>query len=248
MGHCVNGTDGQYVLFGAPSVVCMEGGHRSLVFALIILMPIYMIGLMPYALVAGDATYVQQIELFSLEAWDHNAFRKATALHQGPWHPNPDHVSMVLGTELMGKAILPLVTVLTETRPILQMVLNTMVGAALCLTAFAFPMGCHYVYSLVRQGLRLLILCAMICGLVASFVNDVDNHWPELLLGVSVVFVLLLTFVRYWFISQQKQKSSYRPTITYPETNEDIVEEAPETNEDTVEEAVEEAVEEEVEE
>merc|ERR1711879_203824 len=97
----------------------------------------YIILLIPYVVVGGDASYVQLSELFSVSKWRHNAIRKADVLHLGPMHPNGGNKFIVALVEAAAKICLPATQVLDKD-PHLQMMIVTTIGSVLCLVTWLF--------------------------------------------------------------------------------------------------------------
>merc|ERR1719375_1452237 len=67
------GTYSLYILAHAPGVECYTGYHLQLAVMCVVISPLYMVALMPYAVVAGDADYVRRTDIFSPANWRRNA-------------------------------------------------------------------------------------------------------------------------------------------------------------------------------
>jgi len=203
---------GHYVLRTTPTVKCMEHDHWYIGLAILVLSPPYLIGLMPYALVTGDAKYVQRSELFSWSGVK-NAVRKACKVDLGPWHPNPQHVHAILSVEFLTKAAIPIISVLTSRMPRLEMSLMSTIGVIMCITAEMAPLGANKHYSLVQKSLRYLILCIMISGLVATFEDTLSlSNTAIWVLGPSATCVFLHLCIGLW---KQAPKDELREVLVF---------------------------------
>jgi len=164
-------------------------GDRSWSFSpavILVVAMVYLIGLVPYAVVGGDSSYVQRNELLDCEAWAFNAERKATALNLGIFHPNPRNVFYSRLAETVSKALLPMVSWLVP-QPLLQMSLSTTLMVLLWLESVRYPAFVDRMYGAIVQGSRLFAACTMLCGLVTVVIGDMSTVVPILLLLLSLV-------------------------------------------------------------
>jgi len=149
------------------------------------LMLVYFVGLAPYAVVAGDATYVQRSELSEPARWRGNARRKATVVDMGIFHPDPANVFAASLFELASKALLPIIELVPN--PVAQMTLSCMLMIVMYLQARKFPPYIDKRYVAVARGLRKLIVWAMVCGLITVLIHNRVVPVILLLLSTSVV-------------------------------------------------------------
>lgn len=196
---CERNEEGHYVLRMTPEVKCLEDDHWYIGLAILLLFPPYLFGLMPYALVTGDAKYVQRSELFSWAGWEKNAKRKATKVHQGPWHPNPEHVTKILSVEFLTKAAIPIISVLTSRMPRLMMALMSATSFVICVTAEMGPLAANKQYSRVQKSLRYLILCVMISGLAATFEDTMSISYAAIwVMGPTATCIFSYLCIGLW--------------------------------------------------
>merc|ERR1740123_1984 len=147
----------------APQIKCFEHQHRLLVILVFLIVPAYLMVLIPYAVVEGDCSYVSTEKVWvgihqswkvvssyartgrsPFESWDEHywvrsARRKATVLDKGFLHPNPQTVFTNLTVELFSKAFLPVITIETTRHPGWQVCLVLLVGFIMCYTSLAHP-------------------------------------------------------------------------------------------------------------
>lgn len=185
------------VLSADHSVECYAGDHFILAFVTALAFPFYLWVLVPYAVVAGDANYVEHWNLVDHTSWQSNAERKATVIHLGPLHPNPTWVYRTLLQELMAKTALPCIAVMTTFNCQLQMCLVTTIGAMMYAHSIIWPPRADDKMCRIVQGLRLFTLSTMFCGLFTVFLNDPDNLAPSIFLAVVAVLVPAIICYQY---------------------------------------------------
>jgi hypothetical protein len=200
---------GKLVLHVAPEVRCFEGHHRDLVWAILIVAPMFVFLLFPFAVVHGDSTYVQRSELFSIQAWKDNAIRKATIFHLGPFHPMAKNVFASVCTEVAAKIVLPLVAKLTQD-PLSQLKVVTSIGVlVLILTVLWVPM-IEKSWNIFIIGLRSWTVCAMACACLAISLDNPGTPEPWCALGACTVFVFVMTVM---LIVQVERTQDHTKTI-----------------------------------
>lgn len=165
----------------------------------------YLVGLAPFAVVSGDASYVQRDELLDYKRWEFNAERKATALNLGFFHPNPQYIFRALLTEMASKAILPMITWMVV-QPHLQMTLASALMALLFAQSMLFPPFINRRYCAIVQGCRLFALCTMLCGLITVIIGSKRSILPIGLLALCFALVAALTYYR---LMQAEEKHQY---------------------------------------
>eukprot|EP00443_Scrippsiella_acuminata_P049821 CAMPEP_0115375502 /NCGR_PEP_ID=MMETSP0271-20121206/2492_1 /TAXON_ID=71861 /ORGANISM="Scrippsiella trochoidea, Strain CCMP3099" /LENGTH=966 /DNA_ID=CAMNT_0002798561 /DNA_START=57 /DNA_END=2953 /DNA_ORIENTATION=- len=193
-------------LQSVPAVKCFTGSHRRLCIALFLLVPCYLIALIPYAVVEGDSNYVSVAKLWgglsqtirkfmfmsnvSENYWIESAMRKATVVNLGFVHPHPDNIFVTRVVELFAKAALPVIVIETTSYARLQMYMVTVVGFIMLVVTFACPPKVDRKLCRIEQGLRVFTFCTMCCGCLTVELEK-DSVVPLIVLGVSAVIVPL---------------------------------------------------------
>jgi len=179
-------------LADAPNVKCFMGPHLTVFFALVVLVPLYLFSLVPYAVCAGDVSYVEHGTLFNLKSWNANAQRKATVVDLGIVHPISDNVFITQVVVLVAKILLPCFAVLTSATPLLQMLLMTSVAAIMFIVSVVWPPLVSETWCAIVIGSKLMTLCTMLCGCLTVVVGK-ESPYSVYALLASIVFVLILT-------------------------------------------------------
>jgi len=179
--------EGRSMLDVAPNVECFVGAHLHLTIVIFVMAPVYIFLLFPYALVKGDADYVQRDELWRPKAWQQNARRKATVLHLGPMHPEASNIFVMVCSEIACKIVLPIAAKLTQTDPVLQMTLIVPLGfCMLAVTYFRRPLIDEF-WNLILQGSRVWTCCAMVCAFLVAW--RPHSYEPAYLLAICSIVV-----------------------------------------------------------
>jgi len=169
---------------GAPHIMCWKGDHLKLVTALIILVPMFLFVLIPFAVTAGHAEYVPRATLYDPYIWrEHNAWRaaalrKATTLHLDFLHPNPEHAFRTLLSETIAKVLLPIFTVLTREQALLQMVLVSMIGIGMLVHSIRYPPFVERSFCLTVQYVKFFTAGTMLVGLFTVIYNQPQSDLP----------------------------------------------------------------------
>jgi len=200
------------VLASAPNVLCYRGDHLKLLGVLFLIVPLYLLFLIPYAVCGGDAKYVPRNILFDWKLWKQDntwrraAKRKATDLHLAVLHVNPREAFRTLLLELMGKIMLPVITTLTTTKPIFQMALVSLIGFILWFNALFHAPYVQRKFCVFVQDLKLFTFGSMACGLLTVCIGDPESWLPVYVL-VSVFCVVFITMItQLVFIQAEKPK------------------------------------------
>jgi len=194
--------DGQWVLVSNPSMKCWssETGHKQIAISTLVLFPLFLLGLIPYAVVIGDPNYVQQAEILDppnwVDNWSSSAARQATVLNQGPWHPNPRFVFRSQLIELFSKAVIPFISVLLTERPRVLMGMLSGVGLVMLMSALIWTPRTEPATLALVIGLRVFTFLMMLIGLSAAILDDPSRNEPIYALCVTCVLVPLITLWR----------------------------------------------------
>lgn len=181
------------VLVYAPHIECYVGNHLYLLFALTIITPLYLVLLVPFAVVNGDTTYVQASELFNPTTWMFNAERKATDLYLGPMHVDGRNAFRVRVLDLAAKLMLPLIALFTAEQPKLQTVLLAFVGLTMLISSVIWKQLLNESFNIILRGSRAFTLCAMLSGCLTAFIDDPTRSEPLVFFAVSAVLVIAFT-------------------------------------------------------
>lgn len=190
---CVRVPDHPAYLASAPTLRCYQGRVLYVVVLFTGLVPIYFWMLVPYAVIAGDCSYMSAKKMCMRQWWVLSAQRKATVLNLGFLHPCPDYIFQTLFVELLAKAALPVIVIETTSHPRLQMGLVTSVGAIMYLLALMYPAKANIKFNYAVLALKCFTLCAMICGCL-TLVFEENSNIPTISLGVCAVLVPLVHF------------------------------------------------------
>jgi len=172
------------------TVQCYTGRHLHLVLLMIAVVPTYIVFLVPYAVCAGDAQYINWQAVWDFKVWRHDnkwrlaAKRKATDMHLGFLGPTPAQAFMNLSMELMSKILLPCITTLTTHSPLLQMTTVSIIGGILWWMSVAKAPYVERKFCVLVQDLKLLTFCAMVCGMFTVYMNN-----PESFLTIYILIV-----------------------------------------------------------
>eukprot|EP00746_Dinoflagellata_sp_MGD_P130157 gnl/MRDRNA2_/MRDRNA2_64132_c0_seq1.p1 gnl/MRDRNA2_/MRDRNA2_64132_c0~~gnl/MRDRNA2_/MRDRNA2_64132_c0_seq1.p1 ORF type:complete len:845 (+),score=119.37 gnl/MRDRNA2_/MRDRNA2_64132_c0_seq1:82-2616(+) len=192
---CVHTSDGKAFVATAPQVECYQGAHMLLSVGLTIICPMYIFLLVPYAVVAGNAKFVQQSEMFSPTAWQFNAERAATVVYLGPMHPVGKNVFRFAVLDLFAKIILPVVVIETTSTPVLQMLVVSCIGFVMLVVCLVWTPLVDEAWTTVLRGSRIFTLVAMICGLVTAIIADDNQVGPAVAFGVLSIIIVVGTVV-----------------------------------------------------
>jgi len=179
-----------------PSIPCYHGRHRYLYLLGGFGGVLYLLLLIPYALVAGDVTYVQRSELFSPRHWRKNAERYATLLHKGPMHPKGKHAYVSLFLELIAKITMPVLAVLLVEVPREQMLGMSVIAFVQWSTINIWPPFVEHRVNVLMSATRLMTLLAMLCGWWAVELDDPSRTEPLVALGVCVLAIPIFAYCR----------------------------------------------------
>jgi len=178
------------VLYWRPLESCLKLGF---------VFPIYLFLLLPIAACAGDETYLPTAMLYDTGTWRAASKRKATDLHLGYLHPNPEATFQFQILELLLKVALPIITTETTRYPLLQ---TTLVASlyliSLILTAIWQPY-LETKYLMLVIILKLYTVTVMIIGVVAVCIDDEQSLVPEIMVActsagaVVALMVLMMT-------------------------------------------------------
>lgn len=164
---CIHPLDGMAPYLTANhEILCYESEHFILVCTLIVLLPCYFYLLVPHAAVSGDVKYVKRSNLCSFQYIRSSTVRKACLYDQGPVHPIHEYVFTTKVLQLISKSALPCISVLTTSKPLLQMVGICCIGAIMFINTLLHPPLVHKTWNAVVQGSHLFTFCATICGVI----------------------------------------------------------------------------------
>mmetsp|Transcript_85118 Transcript_85118/g.150544 ORF Transcript_85118/g.150544 Transcript_85118/m.150544 type:complete len:941 (+) Transcript_85118:112-2934(+) len=179
----------------APTILCYESQHLSLIVKLGLLFPIYLFAVLPIAACAGDDTYVPPATLYNLDAWRRSAKRKATDLHMGYLHPNPKVVFRYQLMELLGRVAIPIITTETTRYPLLQ----TSLVASISFVSFVLTVVWHPFlekkYLMLVIILKAYTVMVMLIGVVTVIIDDSDSWVPEILVACTSACAIIALMV-----------------------------------------------------
>ena len=187
----VNGT--RYVR--NMNVQCYVDSHWKLLIVTIVTFVLYFSLLVPYAVVNGDARYVQPRELLSMTDWRVNSLRRGKVLNLGPVHPRVRHVYGNAIMELFVKVGIPVIQVLLHDHPLVLMAVTTAIVALWLLHTFLYPPLVMRKYNMVVVGSRVHILLTMLCATYASWLHDRNRIEPPIALLAVTVVVPVVTLI-----------------------------------------------------
>lgn len=179
------------VLQEFPTVVCWETHHRYLVIATGVIAPLFLVSLVPFFCVQGDAKYIKQIQFFNPGSWRASAERKASCYYGHAMHPDCRYVFKYRLTDLFSKIALPCVTIVLTNRPRLQMAVISGIGLLLFLRSTQIHMLADPIWTAAKQCLQLSMLVAMLCGFATACLpqyREYTTWW--LVVSESVVFCI----------------------------------------------------------
>jgi len=207
--------DDTIFLAAAPHVMCWKGPHLSIMFLIAIIVPFYLVVLIPYAVCAGDANYVPTSTLWDWQIWkeDNNwykaAMRSATDLHLAFLHPNPRYVFRTNLLDLIAKVSLPIVTILLAPDPLIEMSLVTAIGAMLYFNAMFRAPYVERKMTVLVQDLKLFTMLTMACGVLTVYLADPDSSVPIYgLVGSGVITIVML-------VAQLASLNIAKPTVKH---------------------------------
>eukprot|EP00928_Gymnodinium_smaydae_P089170 TRINITY_DN73171_c0_g1_i1.p1 TRINITY_DN73171_c0_g1~~TRINITY_DN73171_c0_g1_i1.p1 ORF type:complete len:842 (-),score=48.19 TRINITY_DN73171_c0_g1_i1:336-2777(-) len=192
---CVRRPDGKKTLATAPNVVCYEDAHLTLCMVTLGCVFPYFYMLVPHAVVAGNCEFVQYSNIFRPWTWTERASAYATLVYKGYCHPYQQNFFRNSVADLIVKISLAGIAILTTSLPMFQMVALTMVGTVhfiLSITWLPYVDGGH---CALVQGLRLLTMCAMWCGVLTTIDQGKYKALASQLLFVSLVVILPCTLL-----------------------------------------------------
>jgi WD40 repeat protein len=189
--------DGELFVAAAPSFRCYVGVHRQVSIALAVVIPIYLILIIPLAAVWGDVAYVQRKTLCSPPAWRHNALRKATLMYLGYLHPNQDFIFTTRLMELACKIMLPVMSILLLHQPRTMMGSIALVGAVMFWASMVRPPYVDQSWCAIVQGAKLFASCVLTCGFLSVLLHDAsqcESIATLLLLPSAVITVIFISY------------------------------------------------------
>lgn len=217
---CERDASNRLVVVVAPDIQCFVGAHLNLVVAMAIIAPVYFFLLFPYALVRGDADYIQREELFQWSTWEANAVRKATVMHLGPMHPKQGYVFRTVCADIGAKIALPVIAKLTITAPQTQMMAIAPVGFLLLAITYRYPPLVCPMWNQVLIGMRLCTFSCMICALIVVLLDDPGNPIPLIFLPILVSVCALWTVRRARGVEAESTHTLYMTTLGASEAQE----------------------------
>jgi len=197
-------------LASAPTVLCYRGPHTALTAVLFVIVPFFIVILIPFAAVSGDTRYVPAACLYDSGLWGENgqwrkaATRKATEVHMAFLHVVPKQAFRTQTLELLGKILLPVIATWTTSRPMTQMVLISIIGFGLWLNSILAAPYVERKFCVLVQDVKLFTSCAMLCGAMTVWENDPEAKLPLYILVTSGVWVFCLMMWQLCVIEAQK--------------------------------------------
>jgi WD40 repeat protein len=192
----------------APTIQCFETVHARLAIVLLLVVPLYIYMLIPYAACSGDASYVSRAVRFDYDIWNtatntwiYAAKRKATVLNESFFHRNPTFAFQANITELVVKIMVPVIATMSTETPVPQMAMITCVGFSSWLISYCqIDQDGHGwflepIWDIMNRAVKFLTGCTMACGLLTSCLKYYEsplNDWlPILLIAASFLGVFV---------------------------------------------------------
>mmetsp|Transcript_47595 Transcript_47595/g.136897 ORF Transcript_47595/g.136897 Transcript_47595/m.136897 type:complete len:946 (+) Transcript_47595:67-2904(+) len=193
---------GELVVRSAPDLVCLGGAHLKLLFVTLLIAPCFLFLLVPFATVAGDASFVPSECVFEWKAWEKNnpwkqaAARKATTMHLAFMSRTPKFAFLTLFVELVGKIMTPIGAELLITKPMAQMMLVATTNFVMWFTTVLYAPYVDHRFCVFVQDIKLMIFLASLTGIYTVALNDPDSSAPTIALIAVVGLVLLGLIVK----------------------------------------------------
>mmetsp|Transcript_59003 Transcript_59003/g.170592 ORF Transcript_59003/g.170592 Transcript_59003/m.170592 type:complete len:936 (+) Transcript_59003:64-2871(+) len=199
--HCVE-HEGRLVVNSAPDYVCFQGAHLKLFLVLLLVVPLYLFLLVPFAVVFGDATYVPSTCMFEWKVWKkdnpwkHAAARKATTIHSAFLHVTPQFAFITAFVELVGKIVMPVGATLLMQDPLPQMIVVASTNFVMWFTTVLYAPYVDHKFCVVVQDCKLMIFLASLTGIYTVALNDTKTNKPMIALAVMVGMTFVMVMVK----------------------------------------------------
>lgn len=182
---------GELTIREAPGIICYEGRHQILVWAICAIGPCFFLVLMPHFCVQGDTQYVSPSQLVRPWLWQPSVERQASTVYFHSMHPHAENVFLNRMLELYAKIALPCITILLRARPRMQMSVVAVIGAFLYLQSLGHPALADPVWAAAKACSHLFTFVAMVCGLASTILPDY-REWTAVWLLCGETIVLLI--------------------------------------------------------
>jgi len=192
----VDRKDKGYSVALAPDVLCYKGAHLQLAMVACVLGCFYSYLLIPHTVVRGDTDYVQYAELFQPGKWRGNAERFSTLVYLGIAHPYKQHAFGHALFDLLVRITLPCITIMSTSLPLFQVVAVAVVGILHFVASVVWLPYVNKGFCAFEQGMRLMTLCAMLCGILTVINDGAHKILATALLCLSITCVAMWTVYR----------------------------------------------------
>eukprot|EP00746_Dinoflagellata_sp_MGD_P025743 gnl/MRDRNA2_/MRDRNA2_160623_c0_seq1.p1 gnl/MRDRNA2_/MRDRNA2_160623_c0~~gnl/MRDRNA2_/MRDRNA2_160623_c0_seq1.p1 ORF type:complete len:506 (+),score=61.72 gnl/MRDRNA2_/MRDRNA2_160623_c0_seq1:184-1518(+) len=201
---CVKNEEGIWKLKEALDVTCFEGEHLFFEICLFAVGPLFIISLLPYAVVRGQVQYVQQHELYQPKLWVKNATRRGSSVDRDFLTYRSQNIFVTEVVDFTYKVLIPCVTVLTS-HSIWQQILLTAISGFFFILSFTRQAFVDPRMNAFRRINKAVVFAAFGGGLLSTYRNDTESWVPFLITGS--VLVLVVGFSLLWVLRQ--------PSINY---------------------------------
>merc|ERR1719203_453714 len=179
----------------SPTVWCMRDEHLRLVLTFLVLVPLYLYALIPYATCRGDFRYAILGGAGFKSFWSHCAFRQASHVFKGALHWTP---AFAFGTQarlLVVKIFLPVSTLWLAKKPDMQILCQLVMALMLWVSTLIWaPFSSKKTSAMWQDGMLALVLTA-ICSWVTVLFNDPFSATSGVVWIICMVVVAVVALV-----------------------------------------------------
>lgn len=196
-----------------PEISCMEGGHLFLIICLVILMPMYVWALIPYATCQGDFRYVIPGSVLhgptglcgtvipyargtpAIETFKAQAKRKASTVHKLKWQLTPGNVFVTFAYVLVPTVLFPFLVHFSPRGWTVGFMLLIALGQ--WVVSLIYAPYLERKSSVLSQDAYLWSVCTMFCTVVTVMIDD-KTSWKSFFIWIFLTLcVLVWAILRY---------------------------------------------------
>eukprot|EP00747_Dinoflagellata_sp_TGD_P069967 gnl/TRDRNA2_/TRDRNA2_156370_c1_seq1.p1 gnl/TRDRNA2_/TRDRNA2_156370_c1~~gnl/TRDRNA2_/TRDRNA2_156370_c1_seq1.p1 ORF type:complete len:475 (-),score=29.29 gnl/TRDRNA2_/TRDRNA2_156370_c1_seq1:34-1275(-) len=167
--------DPPYFLVSFPWIPCYEGTHLYIAPFAVLLLLSFVLFVIPYGVVKGDADFVAHSDLLKVGQWKQNSVQMAALVYLGIMHVNSKNYFSGMVVEILAKILVPSAHFMLES-PFNEATCITIVHLAIVIHSVCMPMY-------VAQSSNILFTGVKIIGLWISGASlgslIVDNPWSK---------------------------------------------------------------------